>query len=130
MLVTVSQSHAIAPRPVRTLVVSRDLAFREHAMTVLGDLGHAAFAVASADAIDEVVSLVAQERPDVVVLDATACGSAVAGVMRDLRELAPGVGVVLASSHGDESDAGDAISKWGPAGELSRAVLSASWSPA
>ncbi|MDP8908666.1 MAG: hypothetical protein M3N47_06015, partial [Chloroflexota bacterium] len=58
---------------VRTLVISRDLAFRQRSMTVLEGLGVVSFAVAGPEARDEVVALIRHERADVVVLDATAC---------------------------------------------------------
>lgn len=120
---------AVAPvirlRPIRTLVISRDLAFRQRAVTVLGDLGLAAFAVVSLELADQVIELVQREAPDVVMLDATGCAPAVAQVVYELSELAPRTGVVLVCTRGDRSNRLPTIDKWGWAEELTRAVQDA-----
>ncbi|MEA2217710.1 MAG: hypothetical protein QOJ35_336 [Solirubrobacteraceae bacterium] len=117
---------ALAPvirlHPIRTLVVSRDLAFRQRAVTVLGELGLAAFAVASLDAVAEVVALVDRERPQVVVLDATGCAAAAATISCELGSAAPRVGVVVVAGRSDRSQRPGTLDKWGWAEELSRAV--------
>jgi hypothetical protein len=111
---------------VRTLVVARDLAFRRRAMTVLGDLGVASFAIAGADARGELLALVAQERPHVVVLDATGCAPATVAFAHELCERSPRVGVVLVSADGDERGLGlPVLPKWGWADDLTRAVRAA-----
>ncbi len=123
------QPGALAPvirlHPIRTLVLSRDLGFRQRAVTVLGDLGVAAFAVASLERADEVVALIGRERPSVVVLDATGCELAVAGVLYELCEVAPHVGVVLVASPRERPHRLPTLDKWGWAEELSRAVQDA-----
>lgn len=120
---------AIAPvirlHPIRTLVLSRDLGFRQRAVTVLGDLGVASFAVASLEIADEVVGLIERERPDVVMLDATGCEPAVARVVYELSHVAPRIGVVLVATRGEGAHRLQTIDKWGWAEELSGAVQDA-----
>ena len=110
---------------IRTLVIARDLAFRQRAVTVFSELGVVAFAIAALDAADEVLALITRERADVVVLDATGCAAAVAQVIYELCEQAPRVGVVLVSSGGDDANRLPTLDKWGWAEELSRAVQQA-----
>jgi DNA-binding NarL/FixJ family response regulator len=113
-------------RPIRTLTIARDLAFRQRAMVVLADLGPAAFAVASLDDPAEVVKLVVEQRADVVVLDVTVSAAALAQVVIALSECAPRVGIVTVSDHADTNGhAKAALSKWGWAAELSRAAQDA-----
>jgi hypothetical protein len=111
--------------PVRTLVVSRDLAFRQRAVTVLGDLGVVSFAVASPCLVDDVVALLEDEHPNVVVLDASGCCPSVATVVCQLSEVAPNVGVVLVTGREDRCVGLHTLDKWGWAEELSRAVRAA-----
>lgn len=111
---------------IRTLVIARDLAFRQRAVTVLEDLGIVAFVVAPIEPVDDVVALIQRERADVVMLDATGCGAAVARLVYELRELAPRVGVVLVGNRGDDrSQRLPTLDKWGWAAELSHAVQQA-----
>ncbi len=113
-------------RPIRTLTIARDLAFRQRAMTVLADLGPAAFAVASLDEPDEVVALVLSQRADVVVLDVTVSASALAQVVLALSERAPRVGVVAVSDRVDRAHHAVAVlTKWGWAADLARAAQDA-----
>jgi hypothetical protein len=113
-------------RPIRTLVIARDLAFRERSMTVLVELGFVAFAVTSLDEAEAVVALVARQRADVVVLDATGCGTAVDRVVCALYESAPRVGVVVVAGTSDHSFCSlPVVAKWGWAADLSRAVAAA-----
>src|SRR5688500_15025358 len=112
-------------RPIRTLVVSRDLAFRQRAVTVLGDLGVASFAVASLEMADEVVELIERESPDVVMLDATGCQPAVARVVYNLCAVASRIGVVLVATRSEGAHSLPTLDKWGWAEELSRAVQDA-----
>ncbi len=119
-------AQVIRLRPIRTLVIARDLAFRQRAMTVLGDLGLVSFAIAAIDDRANVLALIGQERPDVVVLDVTGCERSVAGAVYELYELAPRVGVVIVSADGDDGRLGlRALPKWGWAADLSRAVQQA-----
>ena len=111
--------------PIRSLVIGRDLAFRQRAVTVLGDLGVVAFAIASLDVPDEVVELIRIERPDVVVLDATGCEQGAAHVVLTLCELAPNIGVVLVASQKTHACGLATVDKWGWAEELSGAVQAA-----
>lgn len=108
---------------IRTLVIARDLAFRKRAMTILAELGPVSFAIAAIDQRQEVLALIEQERPDVVVLDATGCAPSIAGVVNELCEWVPHVGVVIVSSHGSAEPLGlPTVAKWGWAADLSRAV--------
>jgi hypothetical protein len=120
---------ALAPvirlHPIRSLVVGRDLAFRQRAVTVLGDLGVVAFAIASLEVPAEVVALIHSERADVVVLDATGCESDVARVVAALCDEVPGIGVVLVATKTTHACGITTIDKWGWAEELSRAVQAA-----
>ena len=110
-------------RPIRTLVVARDLGFRERAMAVLLDLGPVAFAVVS---LDEIVALVDRQRADVVVIDATACAPGVGRIAAALYDVAPRVGVVVVSDEvGRSRHALPAVPKWGWATDLTRAVQTA-----
>jgi hypothetical protein len=111
--------------PIRTLVISRDLAFRQRAVTVLGDLGVAAFAFASLELADEVVALVTRERPNVVVLDTVGCAGAVDRVVYELYTASPRVGIVLVGCRGDRAFRLHTLDKWGWAEELVRAVQAA-----
>lgn len=109
---------ALAPvvrlRPIRTLVVSPDLAYHQRAMTVLGELGGVVCAVATLSEPAGIAGLVAQERPDVVLLDATGCESAAHDVIAALVEAAPRAGVVTVCHHcTDAARALDALPKWG-----------------
>lgn len=122
-----SDAPALAPvvrlHPIRTLVIARDLAFRQRAITVVAQLGAASFAIAALDAPDQILALVAEERADVIVLDATGCGRSVAALVHELCERAPRVGVVLVSSNPADRRIGlPVLPKWGWASDLVRAV--------
>lgn len=110
---------------IRTLVIARDLAFRQRAVTVLGDLGVVAFVVAPIEPAGAVVELIRRERADVVMLDATGCAPAVARLVYELYEIAPRVGIVLVGSRDDRSHRLPTLDKWGWAEELSHAVQQA-----
>ncbi len=123
---TPAGARVIRLHSIRTLVISRDLAFRQRAMTVLDGLGPTSFAVAGLDARDEVAALVADQRPDVVVLDATACAPVIGGLVHELCDRVPDVGVVIVSSTvADDRFGLPALPKWGWAADLSRAVQEA-----
>lgn len=120
---------AIAPvvmlRPIRTITIARDLAFRQRAMTVLAELGPTAFAV-MAPAPEEVAALVLQQGADVVVLDLTASGPALPNILAALFEHASDVGVVAVSDSADPAAQGlHVLPKWGWAAELTHAVQEA-----
>ena len=120
------QAQVIRLHSIRTLVIARDLAFRQRAMTVLADLGVVSFAIAGADSRDQVHALIADEHPDVVVLDATGCTQAIGGLVYELYERAPRMGVVLVSSTGGEDRLGlPTLPKWGWAADLTHAVQEA-----
>lgn len=121
-LVQPASAPVVRLMPIRTLVVSRDLAFRQRAVTVLGDLGVAAFAFAALEMADEVVALVARERPNVVVLDTIGCAPAVDRLVYELFVSAPRVGVVLVGCRDDRAYRLHTLDKWGWAEELVRAV--------
>jgi hypothetical protein len=110
-------------RPIRTLVIARDLAFRQRATTVLQEFGPTAFAVRSLAAIDEVLALVAKQRADVVVLDATGCRDAIAPMILALYGACRRVGVVVVSGEPVVVPGSPVVlPKWGWAADLSRAV--------
>ena len=111
---------------IRTLVIARDLAFRERAMTVLADLGVASFAIAAIDAHGRVLALIDHERPDVVVLDATGCAASIGNLVCELYEHAPRMGIVIVSSNDRDERLGlPSLPKWGWAADLARAVQEA-----
>lgn len=122
---TEASARVIRLHEIRTLVIARDLAFRQRALTVFGELGAVAFAVGALNAADEVIALIARERAHVVVLDTTGCASAVAPVVYELSQLAPSVGVVLVSNRGEPANLLPTLEKWGWAEDLSRAVQQA-----
>ena len=109
---------ALAPvirlRPIRTLVISPDLAYRDRAWTVLSELGPVAYAVTSLDEPEDIVSLLAQEPADVVLLDATGCEAAAGNVVAALAVSAPRTGVVVVCHHCTAAArALQALPKWG-----------------
>ena len=119
-------ANVVRLRPIRTLTIARDLAFRQRAMTVLSDLGPTAFAVASLERPDEVIALVQEQRADVVVLDVTVSVPALAQVVATLAQSAPRVGVVAVSDLVDSNGhALPVLAKWGWAAELAHAVQDA-----
>lgn len=105
---------ATSLRPVRTLVVSADPAYRERADAVLRGLGSVALADAALREPDAIAALVAQRRADVVVLDATGCEAAARAVIATLAQTAPRAGVVVVCQHcTDAARALGALPKWG-----------------
>jgi len=113
-------------RPIRTLVIARDLAFRRRAVTVLVELGHVAFAMVALDDCDEVLTLVERQRADVVVLDATGLASAIGPLVSVLHDAAPRVGVVVVADLVDRAiQTLVVVPKWGWAADLSGAVRDA-----
>jgi hypothetical protein len=113
-------------RPIRTLTIARDLAFRQRAMTILSELGPTAFAVTPLERIDEVLELIAEQRADVVVLDVTFCASALPHAMAALSEKAPRVGIVTVSDRGaHDHHSMPFLAKWGWAAELAHAAQEA-----
>lgn len=113
-------------RPIRTLTIARDLAFRQRAMTVLAELGPAAFAVMALEPPDGVVSLVVRQSADVVVLDVSGSAAALPRVLAALSEHAPRVGVVAVSDRADRAGHDvHVLAKWSWAAELTRAVQDA-----
>ena len=101
-------------RPIRTLVVSHDLDYKDRALRVVSELGPTAFAIGSLSPPDDVVALVATERADVVVLDATGCEHDVAAVISKLAEPLPRVGIVVVCTHCTAAALElNALPKWG-----------------
>ena len=107
----------------RVLVVGTDEHYRERAHAVLSELGSVTFAVTPPTEPDSVGSLARHERADVVVLDATGCEAAVAGVVEALATVAPRLGVVVVCEHLTNAahDLG-ALPKWGWTRDLRLAV--------
>lgn len=119
-------AQVIRLHPIRTLVISRDLAFRQRATTVLAELGVVSFVIAGIEARDAALELIRHQRPNVVVLDATGCESLIAGVVLELGKLAPHVGVAIVSAVADDLCVGlPVVPKWGWATDLMRAVQDA-----
>ena len=82
--------------------------------------------VGEAKSTASLASTIAEERPDVVVLDATGCTQAIGGLVYELYEHAPRTGVVLVSSSGQDERLGlPTLPKWGWAADLSHAVQEA-----
>ncbi|HWC25669.1 MAG TPA: hypothetical protein VG474_03700, partial [Solirubrobacteraceae bacterium] len=101
-------------RPIRTLVVTLDLAYRERAVTVLSALGPVTFAVTSLDEPGDIASLADGERPDVVVLDATGAERAARQVIAALAQSAPRAGILVVCHHcTDAARELGALPKWG-----------------
>jgi FixJ family two-component response regulator len=121
----VAAAAVVRLHPISTLVVSRDLAFRQRASSVLAGLGAVTFAVGSLDRDDDIVAFVVRERPNVVVLDTTACEQSVGRIVNELSEVAPRAGVVLVANRTDRCQRIRAIDKWGWAEELLDAVRAA-----
>ena len=121
----ISQSSAPAPRAalIHALVVSADARFHERAEGVIGEIGVVSSALMSpADGAD-VSWLVEQAGADVVVLDATGCEAAVAGVRSALAASAPRLGVVVVCEHLTSAAHGlGALPKWGWMRDLRVAV--------
>lgn len=101
-------------RPIRTLVVSGDLDYRDRALTVISELGPTAFAIGTLADPEDLMSLVVAERADVVVLDATDCERDVAAVISTLAEPLPRVGIVVVCHHCSAAARKlNALPKWG-----------------
>lgn len=101
-------------RPIRTLGISPDLAYRERAWTVLSELGPVSFTVASLADADDIAALLHADPADVVLLDATGCEMATRQVIATLAETTPRTGIVVVCHHCTEA-ARDlrALPKWG-----------------
>jgi hypothetical protein len=114
----VAPMQSLAPvirlRPIRTLVISPDRAYRDRAWKVLTALGPVAFAVAWLAEPGEVAALLREARADVVLLDATGCEPAARTLIAQLVEVAPRIGVVVVCEH-CTAGARDlrALPKWG-----------------
>ena len=112
--------------PVRTLVVSPDAAYRTRASSVLAALGPVTLAEASLEEPGAIAARVQDERPDVVVLDATDCEAAARRVIAKLAQALPRTGVVVVCHHcTDAARALGALPKWGWTEDLRSGVQSA-----
>lgn len=112
-------------RPIRTMALGSDLAFRQRALTVLAPLGPTAFAVAAFDEPSEVVELVHRQRPNVLLLDVSTKVPRLPELLAELCARAPRVGVVLVADAPIRTHAVPVLAKWGWAKDLSRAVQDA-----
>jgi hypothetical protein len=118
---------ALAPvirlRPIRTIVVSPDLAYRERATAVLSGLGRVTFTLASLSEAGEVERLADGRPADVVVLDATDCEAPAQDLNAQLARRAPRTGVVVICHHcTDAARELQALPKWGWTHDLRAAV--------
>jgi hypothetical protein len=101
-------------RPIRTLVISPDLAYRERAWAVLSELGSVAFAVTSLSDPDDIAALLREEPADVALLDATGCETAARAVIERLAQTSPRTGIVVVCHHcTDAARQLQALPKWG-----------------
>lgn len=109
--------------PIATLVVGTDAAYHDRAQATLGELGRVSFALTEPTDADVVRSLVAHERADVVVLDATGSEGAVQTVLGELAASTPRLGVVVVCEHLMGNERGlQALPKWGWTRDLRVAV--------
>jgi CheY-like chemotaxis protein len=117
-------SSVIRLHPIRTLVLGDDLAYRERALAVIGELGPVSFAsLAVCDDLTDVLALVRHEHPDVVVLDATAGETAAARIIAGLAGASPPVGVVVVCELSTAAARRlGALPKWGWTQDLRSAV--------
>jgi hypothetical protein len=112
-------------RPIRVLVLGTDLAFRERAQAVLSELGSVTFAdLSPADEDgDDLLALVGQEAPAVVVLDASGCEAAAGRIIVALAETSAAVGVVVVCEQATPAARKlGALPKWGWTQDLRSAV--------
>lgn len=101
-------------RPIRTMVISPDIAYRDRAWTVLSPLGPVSFALTSLDEPADIAGLLYEEPADVVLLDATGCEPGAHDVIEMLADTTPRTGVVVVCHH-CTSGARElrALPKWG-----------------
>ncbi len=126
----------IPPDRIRSLILGGDEDYRAHVFSVIADLGPVAFAslpiVEGGDPAD-VVALVAFERPDVVVLDATGNENGIREVLDALAGSGAQAGVVVVCEHSTAAARRlGALPKWGWTQDLHGAVQQACldrWSP-
>jgi hypothetical protein len=122
-----AQPTVIRLHPISVLVAGNDLLFRERALDVLADLGPVTFAALAPGGRDELLAVVGEQRPDVVVLDATGCEAATGRLIVALAQIGTPTGVVVVC---DQATAGarrlGALPKWGWTQDLRRAVELAS----
>lgn len=110
-------------RPIRMMVISPDIAYRERAWTVLCELGSVSFALTALTEPDDIAGLLQDEPADVVLLDATGCETAAREVIARLAEASPRTGVVVVCHHCTEAARRlRALPKWGWTQDLRAAV--------
>lgn len=112
-------------RPIRTLTIASDLAFRQRALTVLGPLGPADFAVAALGDPPVVVELVTRQQANVLVLDVSTAVVRLPLLLAELCARAPRVGVVLVADVATHLHPTPVLAKWGWAADLLHAVQDA-----
>ena len=120
-------SAVIRLHPIRVLVAGTDSAFCERALAVLAELGPVGCTPIAPGEGDELVAIVHQERPDVVVLDASGREAAAGRVIVALAETAPEIGVVVVCEQATPAARKlGALPKWGWTQDLRSAVERAS----
>jgi hypothetical protein len=120
---TADLAPVIRLRPIRTLVISCDRDYRDRSMTVLSELGPVSFAVTSLGEPGDIVGLVQDECPDVVVLDATGSETAARLAIAALADSAPRAGIVVVCHHcTDAARELGALPKWGWTTDLRASV--------
>jgi PAS domain S-box-containing protein len=97
----VSEDSSIARGALAVLVVDDDDLIRSALVQLLEVLDHRSLAVANGE--EALVEVLNGYRPDVVILDMNMPGLGGAGTLPRLRELLPGVPVVLATGRVDQS---------------------------
>lgn len=101
-------------RPIRMLVISPDLAYRERAWTVLSELGPVSATVVSLADADDIAGLLHEEGADVLLLDATGRETAARELIQTLARTAPRTGIVVVCHHCTEAARElRALPKWG-----------------
>ncbi|MFP5362756.1 MAG: hypothetical protein ACLGI5_08515 [Thermoleophilia bacterium] len=121
-----SLAPVIRLRPIRTTVISPDIAYRERAWRVLSGLGDVSFAVTALTEPGDIAGLLRADPADVVLLDATDSESAAWEVIATLARTAPRTGVVVVCHHCTEAARElRALPKWGWTQDLRAGVENA-----
>ena len=113
--------------PIAVLVAGSDVAFRERALGVLAELGTVGVTNAGPGELDALLAIVRDERPDVVLLDASGHEAEAGRFILTIAETSAPVGVVVVC---EQATPGArrlaALPKWGWTQDLRSAVELAS----
>jgi CheY-like chemotaxis protein len=101
-------------RPIQTLVVSPDQAFRARAVAVLSALGPVSLAADALAEVEDITRLRSDRQADVVLLDATGCEAIAQEFIAALASTAPRTGVLVVCQHSTAAARTlHALPKWG-----------------